>query len=199
MATLRNQNDNNTYNLSIEAIKKINNIVDDVDGPYKDLLMVDCNAVYRNSRELTPSQLFVEFKSALNNHERAVFDDHVVASLERQGLINIKTITYKSSEVDLEGMLSESSLTEVFDTYIKYEPCYRIRTDETLLDIQDLYIRFEKTLLADDHLVRHYANAIALSNTNTKNITKQKPYRHLIISPLDNDMYLVMPRPIKNK
>ena len=63
------------------------------------------------------------------------------------------------------------------------------------LNLQDLYVQFEDVLAEDVVFIRHYANAIALSNTSEYNNSDQKPYKHLIISALFNGNYLVMPNP----
>lgn len=186
--------DNNE--LSELAVQKINEIIRNSNPAYSDVSDIDQAVICRNSKELTAKELFVEYKSALTTNERAIFDDYVVSSLEKKGLIKSKLVNYEKNNVDLTGLLTETTLTGVFDTYIQYTPTnLNTAHSEIVLNLQDLYVQFEDVLAEDVVFIRHYANAIALSNTSEYNNSDQKPYKHLIISALFNGNYLVMPNP----
>lgn len=186
--------DNNE--LSELAVQKINEIIRNSNPAYSDVSDIDQAVICRNSKELTAKELFVEYKSALTTNERAIFDDYVVSSLEKKGLIKSKLVNYEKNNVDLTGLLTETTLTGVFDTYIQYTPTnLNTAHSEIVLNLQDLYVQFEDVLAEDVVFIRHYANAIALSNTSEYNNSDQKPYKHLIISALLNGNYLVMPNP----
>lgn len=186
--------DNNE--LSELAVQKINEIIRNSNPAYSDVSDIDQAVICRNSKELTAKELFVEYKSALTTNERAIFDDYVVSSLEKKGLIKSKLVNYEKNNVDLTGLLTETTLTGVFDTYVQYTPAnLNTAHSEIVLNLQDLYVQFEDVLAEDVVFIRHYANAIALSNTSEYNNSDQKPYKHLIISALFNGNYLVMPNP----
>lgn len=186
--------DNNE--LSELAVQKINEIIRNSNPAYSDVSDIDQAVICRNSKELTAKELFVEYKSALTTNERAIFDDYVVSSLEKKGLIKSKLVNYEKNNVDLTGLLTETTLTGVFDTYVQYTPTnLNTAHSEIVLNLQDLYVQFEDVLAEDVVFIRHYANAIALSNTSEYNNSDQKPYKHLIISALFNGNYLVMPNP----